>query len=343
MANSCTVAFKAGDTVVLTAEDYGTRTAGLSKSAVYKVREANGPYGPLFIEGSDMGWQPHAFARVEAAVEAPPVVVTNTPRAGETPEQVAVRGERAARRARDAERAKALAEHEAAIKEALSKTSQEPTFDEKAAALQKDAAVLTAPTITDMAAMAEAIAAPIPPTTVVDMEALEKAITAPIPATPVEVSDLAFEMVSVDKLPDTQSRTFFTEEPNSTLTWDDVIKHGSLSVDTPDPLTWKEPVTEQVPTPAANPVADDVVDIPASVHPAHYSRWAIQPIEFIAVNDLPWWLANIVKYGMRYDAKDGLIDLYKARAYLDCKVRQLEGVKRFWEQPVSVERALNDK
>lgn len=76
-------------------------------------------------------------------------------------------------------------------------------------------------------------------------------------------------------------------------------------------------------------------------HPPHYSRWVMEPIEFIAINDLPWWLANVIKYTMRYDAKDGLKDLYKARSYLDMKIRQLEGHKRFWEKPVSEERRLN--
>lgn len=79
------------------------------------------------------------------------------------------------------------------------------------------------------------------------------------------------------------------------------------------------------------------------VHPNHYSRWAMEPIEFIAINDLPWWLANVVKYTMRYDAKNGLEDLYKARSYLEMKIRQLEGVKRFWDKPVAEERKLNGK
>lgn len=77
------------------------------------------------------------------------------------------------------------------------------------------------------------------------------------------------------------------------------------------------------------------------VHPIHYARWKMEPIEFIAINNLPWWLANVIKYGMRYDAKDGLQDLYKARSYLEMKIRELEGEKRFWDKPVSEERKLN--
>lgn len=76
-------------------------------------------------------------------------------------------------------------------------------------------------------------------------------------------------------------------------------------------------------------------------HPHHYARWAIEPIEFISLNKLPAWLANVIKYAMRYDAKDGLKDLYKARSYLDMEIRRLEGVERFWEVPVAEERRLN--
>lgn len=76
-------------------------------------------------------------------------------------------------------------------------------------------------------------------------------------------------------------------------------------------------------------------------HPHHYARWPMEPIEFIAINNLPWWLANLLKYAMRYDAKDGLKDLYKARSYLDMKIREQEGVEKFWEKPVNEERKLN--
>lgn len=82
---------------------------------------------------------------------------------------------------------------------------------------------------------------------------------------------------------------------------------------------------------------------PDAIHPQHYSRWKMEPIEFIAINDLPWWLANVIKYGMRYDAKDGLQDLYKARSYLDMKIRKLEGHDRFWEKPVAEERAAQGR
>ncbi len=60
------------------------------------------------------------------------------------------------------------------------------------------------------------------------------------------------------------------------------------------------------------------------ISPPHYSRWAIEPIDFIMGNNLPFWLGNVIKYGLRYDAKDGLTDLKKARWYLDRKIAELE-------------------
>lgn len=66
-------------------------------------------------------------------------------------------------------------------------------------------------------------------------------------------------------------------------------------------------------------------------NPKYYSRWKIQPIEFILKNDLPAWMANIIKYIMRYDDKDGLKDLYKARDYLNMKIAELEGKDKYWE------------
>jgi hypothetical protein len=52
-------------------------------------------------------------------------------------------------------------------------------------------------------------------------------------------------------------------------------------------------------------------------NPSHYSRWKIEPIDFIKQNNLDYLRGNIIKYIMRYDAKEGLNDLLKARRYLD--------------------------
>lgn len=53
------------------------------------------------------------------------------------------------------------------------------------------------------------------------------------------------------------------------------------------------------------------------ISPPYYTRWKIQPLVFIAENNLDFLRGNIIKYIMRYDAKNGLHDLEKARMYLE--------------------------
>lgn len=59
--------------------------------------------------------------------------------------------------------------------------------------------------------------------------------------------------------------------------------------------------------------------------PEHYTRYKIEPITFIMENDLPFAAGNIIKYVCRWDAKDGIQDLKKARRYLDMWIAKLEG------------------
>jgi hypothetical protein len=106
------------------------------------------------------------------------------------------------------------------------------------------------------------------------------------------------------------------------------------------PPKWGEPshTKVEIDTPLG-PITGKIVHDPV-LKPAHYARWKMEPIEFISVNDFPFWLANVIKYACRYDAKDGLQDLYKARAYLDIQIRKLEGHDNFWAQPVATQQAL---
>lgn len=103
--------------------------------------------------------------------------------------------------------------------------------------------------------------------------------------------------------------------------------------------TLEDPPSEETLLALGAPIHEHTDNV---MHPAHYARWPMEPIEFIAINNLPWWLANVIKYTMRFDAKDGLQDLYKARSYLEMKIRQVEGEERFWDKPVKQERDLND-
>lgn len=62
-----------------------------------------------------------------------------------------------------------------------------------------------------------------------------------------------------------------------------------------------------------------------ALSPEHYSRWAIEPWDFIMANSLDFMRGNIIKYVMRYDAKNGVEDLKKARVYLDKLIENAVG------------------
>lgn len=59
--------------------------------------------------------------------------------------------------------------------------------------------------------------------------------------------------------------------------------------------------------------------------PAHYTRWKIEPIYFIMENGLPFDVGNVIKYAMRWEGKNGVEDLKKARRYLDMMILKAEG------------------
>ena len=51
------------------------------------------------------------------------------------------------------------------------------------------------------------------------------------------------------------------------------------------------------------------------VLPKHYSRFQIEPVRFIGENQLNFFQGNVVKYILRYDAKNGIEDVRKAKRY----------------------------
>jgi hypothetical protein len=74
---------------------------------------------------------------------------------------------------------------------------------------------------------------------------------------------------------------------------------------------------EQLPHGAVEPLTPSEVD-----HPKHYTQYAVggKPLECIDVLealDLPFHLANAMKYIWRHREKGGVKDLEKARWYLD--------------------------
>lgn len=56
----------------------------------------------------------------------------------------------------------------------------------------------------------------------------------------------------------------------------------------------------------------------------HYTQWKIQPITFITTNKLNFCQGNVIKYVMRYNQKNGLEDLKKAKVYIDYLIQELE-------------------
>ena len=53
----------------------------------------------------------------------------------------------------------------------------------------------------------------------------------------------------------------------------------------------------------------------------HYKWFAIQPVEFIHVNNIPYMEANVIKYVCRHKQKNGAQDLRKAIHYLEMLIR----------------------
>ena len=49
----------------------------------------------------------------------------------------------------------------------------------------------------------------------------------------------------------------------------------------------------------------------------HYKNMKIQPVEYIHANGLGYFEGNVVKYISRWRSKNGILDLEKARHYLD--------------------------
>ena len=59
----------------------------------------------------------------------------------------------------------------------------------------------------------------------------------------------------------------------------------------------------------------------------HYSKLAIQPVEYITKNKLSYLAGNVIKYVTRYKDKNGLQDLQKAKHYVEILIELEEGKK----------------
>lgn len=57
----------------------------------------------------------------------------------------------------------------------------------------------------------------------------------------------------------------------------------------------------------------------------HYTQFKIQPVVFIAENNLDFLTGNIIKYVVRQNKKNGVQDLEKAKHYLDMLIQKVKG------------------
>ena len=62
--------------------------------------------------------------------------------------------------------------------------------------------------------------------------------------------------------------------------------------------------------------------------PPHYRTGAIEPWDFISAQRMNFIEGNIIKYVTRYKHKDGLLDLKKARVYLDRLISETEQLEQ---------------
>jgi len=60
----------------------------------------------------------------------------------------------------------------------------------------------------------------------------------------------------------------------------------------------------------------------------HYKKYVIQPIEFFIANNIPYAEAAIIKYVLRYQDKNGIEDLEKAKHLIEILIEDLKSLDK---------------
>ena len=60
----------------------------------------------------------------------------------------------------------------------------------------------------------------------------------------------------------------------------------------------------------------------------HYTKFPIQPYEFISKNDLSFFQGNVIKYVCRYKNKAGIQDLEKIIHYCELEIKTMKDLKK---------------
>lgn len=64
-------------------------------------------------------------------------------------------------------------------------------------------------------------------------------------------------------------------------------------------------------------MSNDHNPLDVQVGGGHYKTFAIQPVEFLHANNIPFIEGNCIKYLMRWREKNGVQDLEKVKHYID--------------------------
>jgi hypothetical protein len=75
---------------------------------------------------------------------------------------------------------------------------------------------------------------------------------------------------------------------------------------------------------AQYPLVTPAAPLQAQIGGSHYKDMAIQPIEYVMANAIPFAEGNIIKYVSRWRKKGGIQDLKKARHMLDVLIEHEE-------------------
>jgi len=58
---------------------------------------------------------------------------------------------------------------------------------------------------------------------------------------------------------------------------------------------------------------------------SHYKKYKIQPVEFIIKNNIGFVEGNVIKYILRFKEKGGVLDLEKAKHYIELLIDSSKG------------------
>ena len=75
--------------------------------------------------------------------------------------------------------------------------------------------------------------------------------------------------------------------------------------------------------------------------PQHYTKWKIQPVQFMIENEIPYAEGNVIKYVMRWRYKGGLEDLHKAKEYINILIEREIACQEVMESSQVLEDRLN--